>query len=249
MIADQTRLLAHHLRLFGVHAHMERRAAEAISNQMHPLDFLRLLLEDEVLARKDRVAKTLATRARFRSGAELEDWDHSYDRGIPKAKLKELATLAFYSNKENLILLGKTGEGKTHLAVAVGRCLCSEGISTTFLSVNLLFEEIGAAKAAGKYLHLLRQFNKSKVLILDDFGLRSYTHDEATALVDLLEDRYRHGIVIVTSQVDSRGWLKLFEDPVIGEAIVDRLIHPSQRIVLKGGSYRERLSTAPRRGT
>ena len=109
------------------------------------------------------------------------------DRGIVKAKLKELATLAFFTGKENLLLFGKTGEGKPHLAVALGRRLCAEGISTTFVPVNLLFEEIAAAKAAGKYLQLLQQLNRAKVLILDDFGLRSYTHEEATALVDLLD--------------------------------------------------------------
>ena len=116
------------------------------------------------------------------------------------------------------------------------------GNSDHLPSVNLLFEEIAAAKAAGKYLQLIRQLNKSKVLVLDDFGLRSYTHEEATALVDLLEDRYQRGVVVVTSQVDPRGWLKLCEDAVVGEAIFDRLIHPSQRVVPKGGSHRERLS-------
>ncbi len=92
MISDQTRLLAHQLRLFGIHGHMERRAAEALATQMHPLEFLRLLLEDEALFRKDRVAKTLATRAGFRSQAAIEDWDATYDRGIVKAKLKVTAT-------------------------------------------------------------------------------------------------------------------------------------------------------------
>lgn len=245
MIPEQTRQLAHQLRLFGIHANLERRASAALTAQMHPLEFLRLLLEDEVLFRKDRVAKILSTRARFRSSAEIDDWDGTYDRGIPKAKLKELASLTFFASQENLLLLGKTGEGKSHLAVALGRRLCAEGIQTTFLPVNLLFEEIAAAKAAGKYLQLLRQLNKSKVLVLDDFGLRSYTHEEATTLVDLLEDRYQRGVVIVTSQVDPRGWLKLFEDAVVGEAIVDRLLHPSQRVVLKGGSYRERLAKKP----
>jgi len=240
--ADQVRLLAHQLRLFGIHANFDRRATEALHAQMHPLEFLKLLLEDECLFRKDRVAKTLATRARFRSAAQLEDWDATFDRGIPKARLAELASLAFFFNTENLLLLGRTGEGKTHLAVALGRRLCAEGIETIFLPVNLLFEEVAAAKAAGGYLKLLKKLNKAKVLVLDDFGLRAYTHEEATVLVDLLEDRYRHGVVIVTSQVDPRGWLKLFEDAVVGEAIVDRLRHPSQRVTLKGGSYRERLS-------
>jgi DNA replication protein DnaC len=79
------------------------------------------------------------------------------------------------------------------------------------------------------------------VLILDDFGLRNYTHEEATALMDILEERYRKGIQIVTSQVNAKGWVKLFDDPVIAEAIVDRLEHPSVLLTLKGGSYRERL--------
>ena len=121
MIPDQTKQLAHRLRLFGIHAHLERRASEALASQMHPLEFLRLLLEDEALFRKDRVAKILATRARFRSSAEIDDWDGTYDRGIPKAKLKELASLTFFLNQESLLLLGKTGEGKSHLAVALGR--------------------------------------------------------------------------------------------------------------------------------
>jgi len=244
VIADQVRLLAHQLRLFGFHANFERRAAEALSAQMHPLDFLKLMLDDECLFRKERVAKALATRAGFRSPAMLEDWDTTFDRGIPKARLTELASLGFFFNKENLLLLGKTGEGKTHLAVALGRRLCAEGAQTTFMPVNLLFEEVAAARAAGGYLKLLKKLNKSKALILDDFGLRAYTHEEATVLVDLLEDRYRNGVVIVTSQVDPRGWQKLFEDAVIAEAIVDRLKHPAQRVVLKGGSYRERLANA-----
>lgn len=244
MILEQTKQLAHQLRLMGVLAHLERRADEAMANQMHPLEFLRLVLEDESLARKDRVAKALATRAHFRSKAEIEDWDSTFDRGVPRPKLKELSALGFYSNKENLLLLGKTGEGKTHMAVALGRRLCAEGIQTLFMPVNLLFEEIAASKVSGGYLKFIRGLNRAKALILDDFGLRNYTHEEATVFVDLLEERYRRGVLIVTSQVDPRGWLKLFEDPVIGEAIVDRIIHPSQRLVLKGGSYRERLSTS-----
>ena len=114
---------------------------------------------------------------------------------------------------------------------------------TQFLPVNFLFEEIQAAKAAGRYLNYVRSLIKAKVLILDDLGLRNYTHEEATSLIDILEERYHKAPLIVTSQVEPQGWLKLFEDPVIGEAIVDRLIHPAQKITLKGEkSYREKLS-------
>jgi DNA replication protein DnaC len=244
MINDQTRALAHQLRLFGIHASFESRADQAAGQGLGHAEFLRLVLEDEALHRRERVAKMLVTRAKFRSAPALEDWDQTFDRGITKAKFRELASHAFVQSSENLLILGKTGEGKTHLAVALGRRLCSENIPTLFLPANFLFEEVLAAKAAGKYLAYVKRLTTARVLILDDFGLRNYTHDEANVLVDLLEDRHRKGSVIVTSQADPRGWPKLFEDPLIAEAVVNRLEHPSQRLHLKGGSYREKLQSA-----
>jgi DNA replication protein DnaC len=238
---DQVRMLAHQLRLFGVWASVERLAARAVADGHHPLEFARLLLEEEVLERKNRVAKALTTRAKFRHGAALEDFDTTFERGISKATMKELSTLAFFHRKESLLLFGKTGEGKTHLAIALGHRLCADGLRTAFMPVNFLFEEVAAAKAAGKYLSFIRTLNQAKALILDDFGLRKYTHDEATVLIDLLEERYQKGSVIVTSQVSDKGWQKLFDDPVIAEGIVNRLTEPSCKIVLTGGSYRERL--------
>lgn len=239
---DQIRNLSHQMRLFGIHSAADRRAQEALSGQLHPLEFLRLILEDEKLSRKDRAAKALTTKARFRFKADIEDWDQTFDRGITKQKLRELSTLGFLHNRENLLILGKTGEGKTHLAIAIGKRVCQEGHKTLFLSVNFLFEEIAAARAAGRYLSYVKGLIKTEAIILDDFGLRNYTHDEATSLMDILEERYQKGVVILTSQVNPEGWLKLFEDPVIAEAIVDRIVHPSQKLILKSGSsYREKL--------
>lgn len=176
MINDQMRTLSHQLRLFGVHAGFEARANQAQSQSLSPLEFLRLILEDEILHRKERAAKALMTRAKFRSVADLEDWDNSFDRGLTKAKLRELATLSFVQANENLLILGRTGEGKTHLSVAIGRRLCAENISTLFLPVNFLFEEVMAARAAGKYLGFVKRLTSTRVIILDDFGLRNYTH-------------------------------------------------------------------------
>ena len=252
MLLDQIKQLTHHMRLFGIHNAFERRSQEAQNNRLDYLEFLRLILEEELLSRKNAVAKRLVTQAKFRSYADLEDWDESFDRNLTRAKVTELAQGSFYHNKENLILLGSTGVGKTHLAIALGRRLCHEGIKTAFFSVNLLFEEIAAERAAGKYLAFIKRLNKRPLIILDDFGLRNYTHEEATVFMDLLEERYQQGSLIVTSQVDPKGWGKLFEDPVIAEAITDRLTHPSQKITLKGGSYREKLkndsSESPRKG-
>lgn len=242
---EQANLIANELKLFGIHQNLEARAAEAVANGLHPIEFLNLLLHDEKLFRKDRLSKSLSKRAKFRHQADIEDWDTSYDRGLTKNKIKELAHLSFQKNKQNLIVLGKTGEGKTQLAISIGRRACREGQSVAFLPVNVMFEEVLAARAQGRFLGYLNRLNQTQVLILDDFGLRSYSHEEANVLVELLEGRVKKGPIIVTSQVDPKGWHKLFEDPVIAEAVVDRMINPSQRLQLKGGSYRERLNVLP----
>ena len=156
----------------------------------------------------------------------------NFDRGISKAQLKELATLSFFRTNTNLLLLGKTGEGKTHLAVSLGKRFCNEGISIAFLPMCFLFENIQAQKLSGRLLGYLEKLSQTKVLILDDFGLRNYTHEEATILVEILEARSKKGPVVVTSQVNPKAWTKLFEDPAIAEAIVDRLINPSIKINL-----------------
>lgn len=241
MKLEEIQSMAYQIRLLGIHEALERRSAQAVADSMHPLDFIGLLLGDEIRHRDEARTRRLTSRAKFRIQCELEEWDVTYDRGLCKAKIKDLAGLNFYHDRENLLIYGKTGEGKTHLANAVGRRLCAKGVSTKFYSTNLLFEEIAADRAAGGYLNFLKRINKVGVLILDDFGLRQYSHDEANTLVDIIEDRYRKGSIIITSQVDAKGWLRLFEDPVIGEAIVDRLTKPSVSIKLKGGSYRSRL--------
>src|SRR6266542_280935 len=121
MMLDQVKNLSHQMRLFGIHQACDRRAAEALSQQLHPLEFLRLVLEEELLSRKDRTAKALTTKARFRFRADLEDLDLTFHKDLTKAKIKELSELSFLHNLENLLILGKTGLGKTHLAIALGK--------------------------------------------------------------------------------------------------------------------------------
>lgn len=234
---------AHRLRLFGIHSSIERRCEESLANGFHPSELVRLLLEDELLKRKCDLAKRLTTRAKFRSQCDLQNWDKTFDRGLSKQKLKELSLLNFYFKRQNLLILGSTGVGKTHLAIALGRLICQEGSAVQFYSVNLLFEQIQAERLAGRYLSFIKRITRVPVLILDDFALRSYTHDEATTILEILEERYGLGVNIITSQVDLKGWRALFEDQVVAEAVIDRLQNPSDHIQLKGESYRKKLNS------
>ncbi len=233
--------LAGELRLYGIYNCAQRRCAQSEAEQLHPSELIKLLLEDEKHQRRELTAKRLKTKAKFRSSAALEEWDFNHKRGISKAKLKELMLLNFYHKKQNLIIVGKTGVGKTHLAIALGERLCQETLQTKFYSTNLFFEEARSQKAAGGYLNFLKQLKRTKALILDDFALRKYSHDEANILLEVLEERYQNSITIITSQVSPQGWRALFDDSVITEAICDRMEHPSEIVELKGESYRQKL--------
>lgn len=241
MKSIEIKTLSHELRLFGIHQCFEGRCLEALNhNQLHD-EFLQLILEDEKLHRKNRAAKMLETRARFRTQSALEDWDTSFERGITKTKIKELSHLNFLQEHRSLHIVGATGSGKTHLAISLGRRICQESKGVAFLSMNQFFEEALAAQAAGKRKHWYQKLRQIPLIIFDDFGLRRYEHHEATLFLDLLEDRYLKGSVILTSQIDPTGWPDLFEDKVVADAILDRLMHPSEKILLKGGSYREKM--------
>ena len=236
---EPVKQLAAKMKLHGIYHALERRIEEALAGGLHPSEFLRIVLEDEALARKNAYTQSLTRRAKFRSQCNVDNWDHTRPRGLTKAKLKDLAAGNFYHRKESLIICGATGVGKTHLAIAVGHMLCQNEITVSFSSVNMLFEQIAADRAAGKYLDSLRRIVKPDVIILDDFGLRNYTHEEAVTLLEILEERYTKRVVIVTSQVEPQGWKGLFQDSVISDSIVDRLTGPSDKVTLTGESFRK----------
>ena len=227
------------LKLLGAHESLDHRLAEARRNGQPYEDFLQSLLEDESLYRANRTAERLRKRAKFRDRLQLEDYDPLPDRGVARTLVNSLKKLYFLRDCQNLIFTGATGSGKTFLAQAIGQTACREGEETYFTSVNLFFEEIRAQKVQGKYLNFLARLKRIRLLILDDFGLRGFSHEEATNLYDILEERYGKGSLIVTSQVKPEGWMHLFEDKVIAEAILDRIVSCGTEITLKGDSYRK----------
>jgi DNA replication protein DnaC len=228
-----------HLKFFGMSNSVEYRVTEAIESNLSHQDFLLFLLEDERLYRRNRKCETLRKRAKFNSKCYLEDFNVDPKRGITKSKVQQFKSLSFIDNSENLLLIGGTGAGKSFLAHAIGHAACAANVETFFISANRLFKEIELAEAQGSYLiYMNRLKNKVKLLIIDDLGLRNYTHKEANILYEILEDRYRKGSVIITSQVKTLGWKLLFEDEVIAEAIIDRLTACAHIVDVKGDSVR-----------
>lgn len=230
--------LATELRLNGIKESIDYRVSEASEGGLSHQDFLHLLLEDEMLYRKNKRSIRLKARAKFNHLATLDEFECSKERNITKTTIKLFSSLGFIENKENIVLFGSTGVGKSYLAQAIGHASCLNGISVLYFSVNKFLKEVEAQEAAGSYLKFLNRVKKTEVLILDDFGLRNYTHKEANVLYDVMEDRFRQTSTIVTSQVKPLGWKSLFEDQVIAEAIVDRITSCARKIELKGENFR-----------
>lgn len=230
--------LLNDLQFHGMKQSLQYRLGEVTQANLSHQQFFTFLLEDEKLYRKNKRSELLRKRAKFRERAFLEEFNVDPKRGITKSLIQQFKTLFFIEGYQNLFFIGGTGAGKSFLAQAIGHEGCLSGHETLFMSVNRLFKEIDMAEAQKSYLSYLARLSKVRLLILDDFGLRKYSHKEATILYDLLEDRYRKGSIIITSQVKPQGWVSLFEDKVIGESILDRLLANSQTIDVKGESFR-----------
>jgi DNA replication protein DnaC len=231
--------LMSNLKLTGMRESVNYRLEEAIQGNLDFQEFLCLLLEDEKLYRKNRRSELLRRKAKFNDSVFLEDFDSSPERGVTKQMVKKLASLNFLERNENVIFVGGTGGGKSYLAQALGQKTCLNGFESFYFPVNKFFKEVEEAEVAGIYLKFLSRLKKAKLLVFDDFGLRNYSHHEASVFYDVLEDRYQKGSVVITSQVKPLGWKKLFEDEVIAEAIVDRLTSCSHVIEVKGSSFRK----------
>lgn len=232
--------LLNNLKFYGMKESISYRLTEAIEKNLSYQDFLTFVLEDENLYRRNRRSEMLRKRAKFKDKVYLEDYSPSAKRGVTKSMVQQLKTLYFVGNNENLIFVGGTGAGKTFLAQAVGHTACMEGIETYFITANKFFREMEAAEASGSYLTYLKRIRRCRILILDDFGLRNYSHKEANWLLDIFEDRYQKCPVIITSQIKPQGWKVLFEDEVIAEAILDRLTACAHIVEVKGDSYRSK---------
>jgi DNA replication protein DnaC len=177
--------LAIQLKLHGIAESLEKRVEEAGSESQTAPEFLTRIFEDEFLHRRNNSALNLEKKASFRRRVILEKLETSAERGLSKTKLRELASFNFWDNKKNLIIVGPTGVGKTELSLALGRAGCQNQLSVQFLSVEILFQDVLTHKSSGRLHIFTKKLKAIDILILDDFGLRNYTHEEAVFLVGL----------------------------------------------------------------
>ncbi len=196
--------------------------------------------ENRRLARRLKEA-TLATRA------SIEDIVCDATRGIEKATMRQLATCQWVRAKQNVVVIGPTGVGKTYIAAALAEAACRRGLRALFMRVPRLVEELSVARVAGAYASALARISKIDVLVLDDFLLAPMTDSEKRDLLEVLEDRYDRSSTVLTSQLPTKTWHDALGDPTIADAICDRLVHNAHVLALRGPSMRRKkaLTTQP----
>jgi len=229
------------LRLGGILDTLDLRLHQAQQSSLGYLVFLELLLEDEINRRAQKALGQRLTRARFAETKTLADFDFSCNPQLPARFIHDLATCNYLARKESVILCGPVGVGKSHLAQALGHAACQQGYQVLYLKTSRLLQELGGGHADGTWDVRLRKFLQPDLLILDDFGLRELSHQQAEDVYELICERHRSGSMLVVSNRAPQDWYPLFPNPVLAEGALDRLINSSHHVVLTGRSYRSRL--------
>jgi len=235
------------LRLSGMLQSLEARAELAREQQLSPVEFLALLLEDELERRHQRTQARRQKEAGFEYLKTLADFDFAAVPTLDKALVLEMGTCAFLAAKENWLICGPTGVGKSHLATAIGYEAIRRGMKVLSFATHRLLAELLAARADGSYHKLLAKLASVELLIIDDFGLRPISAQGAEDLYELIARRYERGSILLTSNRAPSEWTEVFGDALLASAALDRLTHHARVTVITGESYRQRHRRLVRR--
>ncbi|MCJ7473129.1 MAG: IS21-like element helper ATPase IstB [Actinobacteria bacterium] len=188
-------------------------------------DRLALMVEKQWLAKRNARIKRLIRDARFPIDACIEDIRYHPDRTIDKKTVSTLSTCTYIEKRLNGVVSGRTGSGKSFIICALGNAACRKLYQVKYYRIPELLLEIEDARESGMYLKFMRSFQKVRLLILDDIGLKSYTIEESRDILEIAESRYNRASTILSAQVEHSKWYDLFADPTIADAIMDRIIH------------------------
>jgi DNA replication protein DnaC len=209
----------------------------------HP-EWLGLLVEQEATLRQQRRFEARARNAKLRQAATVEDVDFRTARGLDRAMFLRLASCDWIREHRHCLISGPCGAGKSWLACALGDKACRENLSVLYQRSSRLFAGLALARGDGRYARLMRQLARVDLLILDDWGPEPLNTEQRRDLLEIVEDRYNSGSLIITSQVPIERWYEIVGNPTLADAILDRVVHNAHRIELKGESLRKKRAAA-----
>lgn len=227
-----------HLKLKGMINDYKGISEIATEKKLTYEEYLSLLLENEVLRKKNSSYKARVDRAKFPYIKELDSFDFSFQPTLDEKKVIQLSSCDFIDKVENLIFLGPPGVGKTHLAIGYGLKANKIGYRVLFLTVEKLLKELGFAKEVNRLSEKLLHYSRYDLLILDELGYVTIDDKEANLLFQLISMRYENKPIIITSNFPFEEWGKIFPNTLVATAIIDRIIHHSHIFTINGSSFR-----------
>jgi DNA replication protein DnaC len=240
MLVHPTRDLLASLGLHGMAKAFQDLEAQPEARALQHAEWLALLLDHEVTMRRQKRFEARARAARLRHQASIEDVDFRAARGLDRGLFLKLASCEWIRARHGLLLTGPTGVGKSWLACALGHKACREGYSVLYKRAPRLFADLATARGEGRLPRLLAALERTRLLIIDDWGPEPLTAEQRRDLLEIVDDRYDRGSLLITSQVPVSRWHEVIGDLTLGDAILDRVVHRAHRLELKGVSLRKR---------
>lgn len=229
------------LRLHGMNRNWKAMLETRRHSELSLGEGLEILLQSEIQDRENRRFDRLQKNARFRYKASIEEIRYDATRGIDKALIAKLASGDYLSNGESVLITGATGCGKSFIASALGHQACAQGHKVLYFNAQKLLMKTKMARAEGTIFKIFESISKSDLLIIDDFGLTHLEKQQQLDLLEIIEDRHAKASTIIASQLPVANWFDIIGEETIADAILDRLVHTSHRIELKGESLRKSI--------
>jgi DNA replication protein DnaC len=227
------------MRLLGMHRAFATSLKQS-DQQFTADEMVAMLIDSEWDDRHNRAIERNLKGAHFRYKASIEQMDYSTERGLDKNLLHRLADGEFINRKENVLITGSTGTGKSFIASAIGHQACQFGFRVLYANATRLLAQLKMAKADGSSIKELAKIERQDLLILDDFGIQPLDQPGRSSLLDIIEDRHGKRSTIITAQLPVKQWYDVIGEQTVADAIMDRIVHNAQRIELKGESLRRK---------
>jgi DNA replication protein DnaC len=229
------------MKLFGMHRSFKCSLENPLREDLTTDEMVAQLIDSEWDDRHNRSIERGMKNAWFRYKANIEQLDYTTERGIDKNQVYRLAEGEFIRKKENVLITGSTGTGKSFLASAIGHQACQKGFKVLYANATRLFTQLKMAKVDGGDIRELLKIEKQDLLIVDDFGIQPLDAASRSCLMEIIEDRHGKHSVIITSQLPVKQWHDVIGEKTMADAIMDRLVNNAIRVELKGDSLRKRL--------
>ncbi len=230
------------LHLGGFIDSLDLRIQQAQRSTLGYLEFLQLMVQDEIERREAKKLQLRLSRASFEEEKTLEGFDYSFNPKLNAKLIRDLGNCTFIERREHVLLYGPAGVGKSHIAQAIGHQACRLGYDVLFTKAVKFFRFLLAGRADHSWEKRIKKYLAPDLLILDDFGLTSLNSTQAEDFYEIVTERHLKSSILITSNRPPQDWVPLFPDPVMANSALDRLAHHAHHLIMEGESYRKKLS-------